>query len=398
MKGNRILGRTVVGFFVVALASAAGAAEPTLQERVDALEKTVAEGKSDVLSALGLDFHALLSTGYVYSFNRPASGDLNYRVFDKKDNTFSVNDAALFISRQKEDEDFGFVLTFDVGDTARYTGRDWDGDGALTSSEETNYFEVREAYLTYKLPWADSTLKAGTFTTLLGYEVFKTPTNFNPNISNSILFGFTNPFTHTGLLLNTPLGEIASLDVGVVNGWDNFIDQNSSKTFLMGIGFSPLEDLATYTAFAYGSEQLPQDEGGLGAGSKRAELTMNAAYTVSDNLTLAIDTVYGNESELVSPTGQTGADWYGAALYAMIKANDWLGFSLRGEVFDDPDGARGFNATVWEITPTVNFQITEYLLARLEYRHDEANKQIFEKQDRFQRGSDTVAGELIVAF
>jgi hypothetical protein len=386
------------GTLAALVAGPAGAAEPTLQDRVAALEKSVEENKTGLAAALGVDFQALLATGYIYSFNRPASGNLDYQVFHKKDNTFSVNDAALFISRNKENEAFGFQLTVDFGDTARYTGRDWDGDGALESSEETNYFELREAYLTYKLPWLGSTLKAGTFTTLLGYEVFKTPGNFNPNITNSILFGFTNPFTHTGLLINTPLGDIASLDVGVVNGWDNFIDQNSGKTFLMGIGFSPFEDLATYTAFAYGPESLPISEGGYGAGSKRAELTMNAAWTVSDFLTLAIDTVYGNETELVSPTGQVDADWYGAALYAMIKANDWLGFSLRGEIFDDPDGARGFDATVWEITPTINFQLTDSLLARLEYRHDEANKPIFEKQDRLQRGSDIVGCELILAF
>jgi len=390
-------GKRVVATLLTALAGTASAAD-TIQQRVDALEKSVAESKDSAANALGVDFHALLTTGYIYSFNRPSSGDLNQRVFDKKDNTFSVNDAALFLSRNKEDEAFGFVVTVDMGDTARYTGRDWDGDGALSGSEETNYFELREAFLTYKLPWLDQTLKAGTFTTLLGYEVFKTPTNFNPNISNSILFGFSNPFTHTGILLNTPLGDIGGFDIGVVNGWDNFVDQNAGKTLLMGLGLTPIENLVTYTAFAYGSEQVPIDEGGVGEGSKRSELTLNATYTVTDQLSFAIDSVFGRETNLISPNGRKGALWYGFAAYAMFKANDWLSFSLRTEVFDDADGARGFDSTVWEVTPTVGFQLTEHLLARFEYRHDEASKPVFEKQDGFQSGSDSLAGELVLAF
>lgn len=399
MRTRAILGRLVVGTMLTVLAGTASAADQTLQQRVDALEKSVAEGKAEATNALGIDFHALVATDYIYSFNRPSSQDLQLRVFDRKDNSFSVNDAAIFLSRNKEDEDFGFVLTVDFGDTARYTGRDWDGDGNLTDSEEDDYFELREAYLTYKLPWFGSVLKAGTFTTLLGYEVFKTPTNFNPNISNSILFGYSNPFTHTGLLLNTPLGEIAGFDIGVVNGWDNFLDQNTGKTLLTGLGIKPFESLATYTAFAYGAEQLPLDKGGVGAGSKRAEVTMNATWTVTDALSFAIDSVYGHETELISPSGDKGADWYGAAAYAMFKANDYLSFALRTEVFDDTDGARtGVKQTVWEVTPTVGFQLTKHVLTRFEYRHDESSKGYFQKQDGLQNGSDTVAGEIILAF
>lgn len=407
MRTRKKLGTWALGAMISAVAGTASAAEEgTLQQRVASLEKSVAETKDAAANALGIDFHALLSTQYIYSFNRPASGNLQGRVFDRKDNTFSVNDAALFISRNKEDEAFGFVLTVDFGDTAKYTGRDWNGDGDYVNptSEESDNFELREAYLTYKLPWLGQTLKAGTFTTLLGYEVFKTPTNFNPNISNSILFGYSNPFTHTGLVLNTPLGDIGALDLAVVNGWDNFIDQNTGKTLLVGLGINPFENLTTYTAMAWGQEQVPFDRAGklgpgasaAGAGSKRFELTMNATLKVTDELSFAMDSVYGNESDLLP--GHANAEWYGLAGYAMVKANDWLSFSLRSEVFDDPDAARGFNATVWEITPTVGFQLTEHLLARVEYRHDEANKPIYEKDGRFQNGSDTIAGEMILAF
>jgi hypothetical protein len=53
--------------------------------------------------------------------------------------------------------------------------------------------------------------------------------------------------------------------------------------------------------------------------------------------------------------------------------------------------------TVWEITPTVSYQITNGLLGRFEYRHDEADKPFFGKQDRYQNGSDTIAFNFIYA-
>jgi hypothetical protein len=276
------------------------------------------------------------------------------------------------------------------------------------TSEENNSFELREAYLTYKLPFWSTTLKAGKFATLLGYEVLKTQDAFNHNISHSILFGFSIPFTHTGILLSAPLGEMATFDIGVVNGWDNVEDNNDNKTLLAGFGLTPSDTFSLYVAGTYGGEQNSLDNSipGAGAGSKRGVVTANATFTVSDQLSFAIDSVYGNETDLI-PDGskRKDANWYGVAGYAMFDVDDRLSVALRSEVFDDPDGARGFDATVWEITPTLSYKLTDHVLARLEYRHDEASKPIFAKDDRDggslfngQSGSDTIAGELIVSF
>jgi hypothetical protein len=284
----------------------------------------------------------------------------------------------------------------------------------------SDFFNLREAYITYKVPVGDGvTLKAGKFVTLMGEEILKTWNNFNWNISNSILFGYAIPFTHTGLLADFPLGSMITMDLGIVNGWDDVVDSNQAKTFIGGLGITPTDAFSVYIAGTYGAE-VPHNEH-----SKTGGLTGVFTFKASDALTFIVDADWFNQNDAPVYDGTfkagKGALWYGAAGYAIYKVNDDLQLSLRGEGFDDSDGSRclintgGFcsgngnvptnpnlanaAATVWEITPTVSYQLTNGLLWRNEYRHDESNKQIFEKSGgNFVRGQDTLATELVYAF
>jgi len=347
-----------------------------------------------------VDVNALISTRYTYSFDRPVNDRIAARVVDTKDNTFSIDTATLFVSRSQENEDFGFGVAVDFGDAAAAYASRWNDD--FDGSDE---IELREAFLTYNLPFAGITVKAGKFATLLGYEVMKTNTNFNHNISHSLLFGFAVPFTHTGLLFSAPLTEQVGIDVGVVNGWDNVDDNNDGKTLLAGIGFDPIDTVAIYVAGTYGAEQDPIAKGGAGAGSKRGTITANAAITVTDQLALVFDSAYGNEADSVRIGNRTqDADWYGFGAYAIFDIDDQWSVALRGEVLDD-EGARGNfintgkRVTIWEVTPTVAFRLNDYVMLRAEYRHDEASDKIFAKDNgNSQRGWDTLAGEILIGF
>lgn len=366
-----------------------------------------AMGSADVAAAQGkqsplkwVDINALVSTRYMYSFDRPVNDEVVNRVVDKRDNSFAIDTASLFVSRMEEGESFGFGLALDFGDAASAYAAQRRG-----GFEDSDEFELREAFLVYNLPFAGISVKAGKFATLLGYEVMKTNTSFNHNISHSMLFGFAVPFTHTGILVSAPIGEQVSVDVGVVNGWDSFDDNNSGKTLLAGIGFDPIDTVSLYAAGTYGSEQDPRDRGGAGAGVKRGTATLNATIAATEQLALAFDAVYGNDSDLV-PVGNgfEDADWYGAAAYAIFDIDEQWSVALRAEVFDD-EGVRGNfpntgkRVTIWEITPTVAFRLNEYVMFRAEYRHDEASDRIFAKANgRSQRGWDTIAGEILVGF
>lgn len=386
MYKRKRLGWVIVAGLAVAVLphmASAAADEPSLRARIDKLEK---EFRETVDSKLPFDLHALLAVDYLYNFNSPKDRTNTYRVFDTDSNSISVNEASIYLSRQREDESLGFVLNLDYGDVSVASG----------SSD----VEVRDAYLTYKIPFVDGvTLKAGKFVTLLGYEVLKTWDTFNPNMSRSLLFGYAIPFEHVGGLVNVAVGDMVSIDAGVVNGWDNTTDNNDGKTFLGGVGITPSDMISMYFAGTYGPEQ---DNNGH---SKRAALTGVFTITATDALSFVLEADYGNETDLVGPNMSDSALWYGVAGYAIFQATDDLSFSFRAEGFDDSDGVRlgspqaPNGSTTWEITPTVAYQLTHGLLWRAEYRHDESNAKIFQTSSaNYVRGQDTIATELIYAF
>lgn len=398
--------------FVAARAGAEG--------EVDQVKETVAKF---------IDVNAMVATTYTYGFNNPASNTLNYEVINKNNDTFALYDAFLQFARNREDEDFGFTVNMDFGETAKYTGSDWDGSGGTdgSNSEEGNAFELREAYGTYKLPWGGIKLKVGKMITLLGYEVLMTNTAFNPNISHSILFGYAINFTDLGLMFNVPLGEMAWLDIGVVNGWDNAVDNNHQKTLLMGVGLKPADIATFYLAGSYGGEQNGQYASNCaappcaGAGSKRGVVTLNGTVTPIEGLSFIMDSVYGNESNLLPDSNGNpfteAAQWYGLVGYVTwapgLEPVEGLSLNLRAEVFDDVNGARltgssgaftpnpalnGLAQTVIEVTPTVAYQFSPNILARLEYRYDTSDKLAYQTDNGYSKIANTLAAEVLVAF
>ena len=359
----------------------------TIDERISILEDKIKERAA----ALPFDFNALIATDYQYSFNTPSSHDVRLHTFVPNAPTFSINDAALFFGRNRDDEPFGFQLSFDFGQT-----------GATVNGINESTPGLREAYLLYKspinFPTSDKgiTLKAGKFVTLLGYEVIKTPTNFNPNISNSIQFGYGVNFTNVGAMANVPVADFLSFDLGVINGWDDPTDNNSSLTFMGGMSLTPIDWFSSYIAGSYGAEQ-PNNNG-----SKIGCLTANATFKATDFLTFVIDGTWAAENDITFNTnGKTGtANWEGLAGYAIWQITQPLQVVLRLETFNDPEGVRtgasvNPNApqgagTVWALTPTIAYQLAEHLWARAEYRYDRASRRYFDFGDLNQDGTSPV--------
>src|SRR5207245_1722426 len=138
------------------------------------------------------------------------------------------------------------------------------GQKALEDTFETNDFDVQEAYLTWAMPddgpsfLKGLSLKGGKFVTLLGAEVIEPWSNYN--YSRSFLFSLAIPFTHTGALVSYPISDKLSVTGGAVEGWDKVQSNNQGWS---GIG--------------------------------------NVTYTLSDQVTLAANGIWGPEQ-----TNKTG--------------------------------------------------------------------------------------------
>ncbi|MBI3246613.1 MAG: porin [Deltaproteobacteria bacterium] len=347
-----------------------------------------AVGLAGPLGAWGLEIHGFVGANYTFNFNEPTSGKNGLLLMNRKHDELHLDLANIRIQRVV-DGGIGFVTDFNFGKTAEVVGRAtrWcktppsvSGNGAC--HESRNSFEANQFYLTYKFPIGNGLgMKLGKFVTLHGAEVIKTWDNMNYNISNSVLFGYAIPFTHTGVLFNYPLTDWASLDAGLVTGWDQFsYKANDGIVFTGGMTVTPHPTLTFYGATTVGPEQ--DDRGD----SKRALFTLLATYKPTDQWTFILDYNHADETDILPPIKSSGrgtkdARWDGLAGYAIYQINDMFTASLRTEFFDDVDGVRtGTKQTVWEITPTIAFRpwwLFPGLTVRLEYRHDESSKRTF---------------------
>ena len=345
-----------------------------LTNRVESLE-------GGLLGLNGFQFGGLVYGSYNYNFNSPDSGSNEMRIFDTEHNDFTMDLLQLEVSKETE-SGVGFHAVLDYGKTAGLIQSDWGGDLA-------HNFEVQQAYMTYTFGIGNGVeMKFGKFATLLGGEVIESP--YNPNVSRSFMFGYAIPFTHTGVLFSTALNDNISLTAGVVNGWDSVTDNNNGKTFLGSLGLE-LGDLAWTFNGVFGAED--DDSGSSKTGVFDTVLT----YSPMDHVDLLANFDYGTASEQI---GGDDADWTGLSGIVTLGGGllsdelaDWS-FALRGEWFSDPDGYRtGIEQDLREVTGTFKWQMTDNLQARLEFRHDWSNKNVFSDGSGYSDDQDSMIVE-----
>ncbi len=102
------------------------------------------------------------------------------------------------------------------------------------------------------------------------------------------------------------------------------------------------------------------------------------------------------------------ATWSGIAGYAAYDWTEQLRTAVRMELFDDPQSVRtvarapGNRTSLWETTATVQCKIWKGLVARLEYRHDQANEKVFKLVNHgltpTARNQDTISIDLYYLF
>jgi hypothetical protein len=376
---------------------AAVAAPSNLQERLDALEAAIKK------PPFGLTIGGMVVGSYLYDVNDPQvnKNSVGLRAFDKDHNTFSLDLFQLQVSRAPGENGVGFVTKVNFGKTAERMASDWDGDGTIGNvAEEQNSIELEEAYITYNFPGLpDLQLKGGKFVTMHGSEVIESPLNFN--ISRSLAFSFAIPFTHTGVMLNYAITPEVKVSGGVVNGWDNVIDSNDGKSFMGGVAVTPVEQFSFALQGMYGAEQPNRGD------SKRGLVDAVATIKPVENLTLSLNYDYGNETDL-GPARNTTVEWNAFSGIVAYDLPDLLvlpiGFALRGEYFDDSDSTRlggtfGQDQHDWEVTGTFKLVLAEGLMARAEYRYDNARRPVFLRNvGGTQDDQHTVAAELSYVF
>lgn len=340
----------------------------------------------------GLKLSGFVDLSYTHNFNNPTDRKNPGRVFDDKDDDFTLHQAQLFLAREAvagsdplSRAGFGLRLVF---------GRDASLIAPFGTGDADD-FDFEEAYITYAL---NEKLQAtlGKYVTLLGAEVIDNTGNFN--ISRSFLFGFAIPFTHTGLRLTYTPTDRFQMNIGVVNGWDNFEEDNNTKSLEWNAVLSLPGNISWSHAIIYG------DEPDAAVGDNQ-RLVYDSVFSIQphDQWTFLINFDYGIEQGASVVKPGTDAEWIGVAGYVHYDASDRLGLTVRGEVFDDKDALRdplktaiAQSQTLFETTLTAAYKLTPALEARLEYRYDKSNRTGGFAAGR--NNQSTVATEVIFQF
>jgi hypothetical protein len=371
----------------------------SLDHSVGLLDKSIGDGKSAIEDALGIGISGFLDTSYQWSSNHPKNPrNISGRYFDKDYNKLVFNYFHVAVEKPEKDWGIGFRLSGDFG-----RGGELLREATLWGHNFHNEpsAEVREAYLTTTIPvGAGISVKGGLFVTTLGTEILPNPGAYNDNISRSFLFNYAIPLRHVGALFSYPILKTLSVNAGVVTGWDNPHDNNRQPSFMAGLGFTPTEQFALASNVIYGPEQFSN------TGDQRFTMSHVATYKPADPVALILEYTYGRE-ENASLGGTRDAVWQGLAGIASYGWTDRLTTALRGEFFNDRDGARlggnfsgtHANNTVAEVTLTGAYKFTKMFLGRVEVRQDWSDETFYRKgASSADKNQTTLAGQLIYTF
>jgi hypothetical protein len=347
------------------------AEEPTLEDRVKALEDKVSS----------IEISGSVDAYYSLNFAHPTQstsifGNQGLRAFDVQADSFTLSLAELTI--KKEASPIGFRVDLDFGPTADIVGSFEYGDAyecstptpdsTCNTTTGTEIFKnVLQAYVTYVAPVGKGlTIDFGKFVTHIGQEVIQSQGNWN--YSRGILFTWAIPFYHAGLRVNYPVTDKVSTTLLLVNGWNNVTDNNSSKS----VGAQVVVNVSPKVTFIQNA--IWGNESSTGSsGYRRDVYDTIVSITPTDKLSLAVNGDYGRDAG-PGATGGSQSSWYGLAGYGRYAFTDAVAAALRAEWFRDPDGySTGTVQTLGEVTLTGEWKIAEAILTRLEYRRDWSN-------------------------
>lgn len=317
---------------------------------------------------------------------RDELGFPNFLMF-RDDNAFSLENVEIQIIKEATEEHpvgFGFVTNY--GEIARnltFGGRFPTGDH---DNNDEDRVTVPVGYVQWLIPVGKGiNFKIGRFATWIGSEVWEDVDN--PNLTHSQNYNNSIPFTHSGLSLGYPVTDSSTVTLYVVNGWDTFTDNNDAKTFGWQWAWSPSDRVTMVFNGIHGAEK-PNNNNDI-----THLFDWVGSFKINDKLSFLANYDIGwTEDNMIDTDGDgfrdAGADahWSGGTLTGIWNFTDWMNLAVRYSYSDYTDE---FGFSIWETTATLNIRLSDNLLIRPEYRHNDFNKDGISASG--QEGDDIVA-------
>jgi hypothetical protein len=293
----------------------------------------------------GIHLSAQLDAGFNLNPMRPSTGQNFGQLFTDHANQATLNQLLLTANKpldpKNPDFQWGFKLQGMYGSDARYT--QFLGELNNVAPGDRYQLDVVEANVLFHLPVLTEggiDLKAGQYSTPLGYETIDPSTN--PFYSHSYIFQFGLPFKHTGFLTTTHVNDLldiyAGLDTGTNTTFGPLGENNSSIGGIGGVNLTMMGGNLTVLALTHmGPEQSSRVLGSLDPsvnadGQWRFYNDIVITYKASDALTLVTELNWVRDDYGLAGKAVNA---FGAAQYASYTLTDTLTLNGRVELFRD---------------------------------------------------------------
>jgi len=306
---------------------------------------------------------------YAYSGHSVGGTTIVGRLYDRQQNTFTLNALALVLDKSYDPAKFsaGFHTEVLVGQDASVI----QSTGFFSS---TTPADVPHLYVTLNVPTASGNglqFKVGRIPTLLGLEVIETYAN--PNWSEGNQFIYVENFTATGVSVETKFNDHVDAQLRVINGWDQVVDNNTHKSLMGRVGIYP-DALTSLGIVGFWGPEEPNNNTANRYGVEAL------LWRKLGNAQVWIQGDYGQEqANAALPVPTQDAKWWALGAWVTNDFSPTLGLALRGDYVSDQNGARssgvsGFSPNTGQkfgsATATLNIKAWPSAVVRPELRYD----------------------------
>lgn len=351
--------RTQLIALVVLVAPAVAAAEdPAAPAPEAAPEAGVAKSVTVGGVAVTGSVDAYVSVNPTRDATNGAPNELH--AFDTFTNDLSFSYAEIALERPAAPVGFRIDLGFGpTADTVNAT------DAALGGGNDVMR-HIQQAYVAWQAS-PKLSLRFGKMVTPFGFEVIETQANWT--YTQSLLFTWAIPFTHTGIALGWAVSDRVDVTFWLTNGVNNTVDTNDFKAPAVSVAVRPAEGVTVVASYGVFNELAGAGIGDFGEALHLLDATVAWAPTAA--LELALNSDVG-----IDTAGDGDQVYWGAAAYARWHAGKRTNLALRAEYFEDSAsptlGLLPADGDLVEATATVSYAPADGLLLRAEARLDHA--------------------------
>lgn len=370
----------------------------------------------EALKDSGVKVHGWMQAGLIVNDN--GTDDVSKQAFFNSDEGFNLNQLALVVEKpinsnivsratptpapMPEGVDWGFNLTAIYGNDANFFKTyGWDDDVYLNnrSDGDEEGVNLAQAYLEFYFPvFGGSNLMLGLFHTPLENEIgFPLPGPAPAEFYTHAYSFMHGPAKHAGALYSVKLptapgDNIWGVELGMVQGWNNFKDENDDVDVIANLRWRS-SDMSTWVDWEniYGNGGN-DSFANCGCGSPyptvdddadRYQTYLTVSKVLDPSNRVAVELSYGSQEKAALSAGED-AEWYGVNANWYKHLSPTTSWNTRVEWFnaDDPahvvmtGAAAGKIPTEWStgdfyaVTTNLSWMPSPAIRVRPELRYD----------------------------